>query len=68
MNGAIQAGTRSANEILEKLYPDFIYSSEDTVTNPVVSLNSSRGKSWKLGVLSTFCLITGVLVMAIHWF
>ncbi|CAB3996835.1 probable flavin-containing monoamine oxidase A, partial [Paramuricea clavata] len=64
MNGAVQAGTRAANEVLQKLYPNFIPIYQDKV---VTKISQNSGKNyWNIGILSTLLLVA--IFVGIGWF
>lgn len=64
MNGAVQAGTRAANEVLQKLYPNFIPIYQDKVVTKI-SQNSGRNY-WNIGILSTVLLVA--IFLGMGWF
>jgi hypothetical protein len=64
MNGAVQAGTRAANEVLQKLYPNFIPIYHDKVVTKI-SQNSGRNY-WNIGILSTVLLVA--IFLGMGWF
>ena len=70
MNGAVQAGTRAANEILQKLYPDFVSPTQDHDDNASQESNArnSKGNTWTVGIISILVLIVGVVIMAMYCF
>lgn len=70
MNGAVQAGTRATNEILQKLYPDFVSPAQDNDDDASRKSNArnAKGISWTVGIISILVLIVGVVIMAMYCF
>lgn len=67
MNGAVQAGTRATNEILQKLYPDFVSPAQDN-DDDASRKSNTKGISWTVGIISILVLIVGVVIMAMYCF
>ena len=66
MNGAVQAGTRAANEVLKKLYPSFIPIYQDEAKMDERKSYNSGNKFWKVGIF-TAVFLTAVSV-GMGWF
>ena len=63
MNGAIQSGTRAANEVLTKLNPNFIHVHQDNVL-PRRNIPRKSGNNFlKFGILATVSVIAIFLTM-----
>jgi monoamine oxidase len=66
MNGAVQAGTRAANEVLKRLDPHFIPLYQDkAVTERKISKYSGID-FWKIGILSTAVFLA--IFVALRWY
>ena len=66
MNGAVQAGTRAANEVLKKLNPDFTPIYQDKVVKDRRKSHHSGINFWKIGILSAAIFLA--VFAAIGWF
>ena len=66
MNGAVQAGTRAANEVLKKLYPSFIPIYQDETKMDERRCYNSGNKFWKVGILTAVFLVS--VFVGMGWF
>ncbi len=63
MNGAVQTGTRAANEVLKKRDPNFIPIYQDEVVTERRIPKNSGINFWKIGILSTVVLVAILVAM-----
>ena len=66
MNGAVQAGTRAANEVLKKLYPSFIPIYQDEAKMDERKSYNSGKKFWKVGIFTAVFLVS--VFVGMGWF
>ena len=67
MNGAVQAGTRSAHEVLRRIYPDFVTPEEHSLEACQNVKENSNSNYWKMGILSTIVLALSAFLGLILW-
>lgn len=67
MNGAVQAGTRAANEVLHKLYPNFIPVYQDKIVTHLKMSKYYGTNFWKVGIFGTVLVVAIFLAMD-SWF
>lgn len=66
MNGAVQAGTRVANEVLKKLHPNFIPIYQDEAKIDQRISHSSDNNFWKVGIFTAVFFVA--VFVGMGWF